>query len=85
MDPAKWEAFAQARREELRKILGIVDPREPGLLEEVEIAGARPAEHGNWTAHHVRWPVFPGVYGGGRFVPAVDSTAGPRDRHSRCR
>ncbi|MDR3404728.1 MAG: dienelactone hydrolase family protein [Chthoniobacter sp.] len=65
-DRAKWDGFAQTRREELRRELGIVDARTPGLIEEVSIAGApTAAAHGNWSAHHVRWPVFPGVHGEG--------------------
>ncbi|MEP6670012.1 MAG: dienelactone hydrolase family protein [Chthoniobacter sp.] len=72
-DHAKWDEFTKARREELRSVLGIVDARTPGLIEEVSIAGA-PAEaaHGKWSAAHVRWPVFPGVHGEGvLFRPAT--------------
>ena len=65
-DRAKWDDFAKARREELRRELGIVDVRTPGLIEEISIAG-EPAEaaHGHWSTLHVRWPVLPGVYGEG--------------------
>src|SRR5581483_10268106 len=58
--------FARIRREDLQHELGIVDTRTPGLIEEVSVAGAPvEAPHGNWSAHHVRWPVFPGVHGEG--------------------
>ena len=72
-DRAKWDEFAKARREELRRQLGIVDARTPGLIEEITIASG-PVEpaHANWSAHHVRWPVLPGVHGEGvLFVPST--------------
>jgi dienelactone hydrolase len=65
-DHPHWDDFAKARRGELQRILGIVDQREPGLIEEVSPAGlVHNDHHAIWSARHVRWPVFPGVYGEG--------------------
>ncbi|EDY18104.1 hypothetical protein CfE428DRAFT_4240 [Chthoniobacter flavus Ellin428] len=71
-DRAHWDDFANARREELRQILGIVDKRESGLIEEIRTAGVSSAEdHNAPSAIHVCWPVFPGVHGEGvLFRPA---------------
>ena len=71
-DHAQWDTFANSRREELRRLLGIVDKRESGLIEAVTTAGAgEPKDSGTWSAQHVRWPVFPGVHGEGvLFRPA---------------
>jgi len=71
-DRAQWDNFTNARRDELRQLLGIVDKRESGLIEEVRIAGVGSAEdHNTPTAIHVRWPVLPGVHGEGvLFRPA---------------
>jgi dienelactone hydrolase len=71
-DPSQWETFTKARRGELLRILGIVDQREPGLIEEVSVAGQPQSESRTiWSAHHVRWPVLPGVHGEGvLFRPA---------------
>lgn len=71
-DGAQWEAFAKARREELRQILGIVDAREPGALESYAVGGLHPPTSlGSVTFQNVRWPVFPGVHGEGvLFLPA---------------
>jgi dienelactone hydrolase len=65
-DRAKWDDFAKARREDLRRELGIVDARQPGLIEEVNVAGPlAEAGHGHASAIHVRWPVLRGVQGEG--------------------
>lgn len=71
-DPAQWEGFAKARREELRHLLGIVDKRETGSLEYVGPAdsGQKAEDDGHFSTEHVRWPVFPGVHGEGvLFLP----------------
>lgn len=71
-----WDAFADARRQQLREIIGAIDPRTAGFIEQVTIAGAE--EHGVagvYTAHNVRWPVFEGVHGEGILFRPV---AGPR-------
>ena len=64
---SEWPAFAEARREELRKILGAVDPRTPGEMEEIIEPGATPVakdRHG-FTTHRVRWPALANVHGEG--------------------
>jgi dienelactone hydrolase len=62
-----WTLFAAARREQLRRILGVVDPRASGLIEEVRIAGGPDGMQatGGVQAVSVRWPVFSGVSGEG--------------------
>lgn len=66
-DPAQWETFAKARREELRRLLGIVDARETGPLEYSGLAGLGKKEenYGPYPVENVRWPVLPGVQGEG--------------------
>ncbi|HSI10572.1 MAG TPA: hypothetical protein VK961_00950 [Chthoniobacter sp.] len=66
-DPAQWETFANARREELRRQLGIVDQRETGPLEYSGRAGLEKMKdnYGPFPTEKVRWPVLPGVHGEG--------------------
>jgi len=74
-DHSQWEKFTAERREELRRMLGVVDQRETGLIEEIRTAGLLPAQmvkgHYEWSVEQVRWPVLPGVHGEGvLFRPA---------------
>ena len=62
-----WPAFAAAQREKLRRVIGVVDPRTPGRIEENAEAGAPPpaSTEAGYTLRRVTWPVFAGVNGEG--------------------
>ncbi len=69
----EWLEFTSKRRGQLRKILGAVDSRTPGILEEYQPAGAPGpmVRATGFSIRHVRWPVFAGVHGEGvLFLPA---------------
>ncbi len=62
-------------RENLRRIIGAVDPRAAGEFEFVGTASepAILAESAGIVVRRVRWPVFPGVYGDGILIERADT------------
>lgn len=63
---ASWTTFTAARREQLRKVLGAVDVRTPGAIEEYRSASTPPSlVKDGVTMRQVRWPVFSTVTGEG--------------------
>ena len=68
-----WAQFRALRREQLRTMLGMVDPVVSGSFENVTLTppdrNSRRREA--FSVQHVRWPVLPGVHGEGvLFWPA---------------
>jgi dienelactone hydrolase len=70
-----WGAFGEAQRQKLRRMIGAVDPRRSGVIEEVAEAGAPApvATAAGYTMHRVRWPVFEGVNGEGVLLRPVEN------------
>ncbi len=62
----QWAEFSKAKRERLRQIFGVVDPRTPGPLEEIQISRTPPPlDNKGVRTTPIRWPVFEGVHGEG--------------------
>lgn len=61
-----WKEFAEAKRKELREIIGAVDPKVPSSLQ------IESAEHWEGIIPHrvVRWEAFEGVHGEGMLIEA---------------
>jgi len=85
----RWDSFAAESREKLRTMLGAVDQRVTGRMEEIaDLAPAAPVTEGSYSVHHVRWPVFDGVNGEGllfrpRDEPKASTAARACDHDSR--
>ncbi|MDB5349053.1 MAG: Alpha/beta hydrolase family protein [Planctomycetota bacterium] len=62
-----YEKSVESNRESFRKILGIVDPRQPVRMERFgdDSAPTLVAESDRFRAYQVRWPVLEGVHGEG--------------------
>ncbi|MHA3772834.1 dienelactone hydrolase family protein [Verrucomicrobiota bacterium sgz303538] len=69
----QWDVFVAARREQLRRMIGAIDARTPGRMEEVRELGDGDSSglNATYTVQHVRWPVFDGVYGEGLLLLPV--------------
>jgi dienelactone hydrolase len=74
---ARWKADGvEAKRERLRKMLGAVDARISGKFEILGALDAAPTGDAAWSAVHVRWPVFDGVWGEGLLLrPRAEAKA----------
>ncbi len=72
---AEWPAFSKGQREKLRRTIGAVDPRKPGVFEVIAEAGAATpaATAAGYTTQRVRWPVFDGVNGEGVLFHPADA------------
>jgi hypothetical protein len=73
-----YEQSVAANRARLRKIIGVVDSREPASLETVAAAGdaAVVAETPAYRVHQVCWPVLDEVFGEGLYLEPAGSPAG---------
>ena len=73
------ESFLAEKRERLRKILGLIDPRVAPQLEEISTPGKAAAAvggGGSYSIHQVRWTVFEGVHGEGLLLrPRAEARA----------
>ncbi|MDQ3621868.1 MAG: dienelactone hydrolase family protein [Verrucomicrobiota bacterium] len=69
-----WEQFTAERRAQLRNVLGAIDTRVTGAVEEILEAGAKQAAatDSGYSVHRVRWPVFAGVAGEGLLLVPAD-------------
>lgn len=65
-----YEASVAENRQQLRQIIGAVDPRLPVSMERFgdDVNPARVAETPQYSVFQVRWPVLDGVLGEGLFV-----------------
>lgn len=74
----QWNSFADAKRDQLRRMIGVIDARIGGAIEEVRELGAAESSEPNdpYSVRRVRWPVFDGVHGEGVFFrPAGEPRA----------
>lgn len=67
---AAYEASVEPNRRELRRIIGVVEPRAAPAMERFgdDDNPALVADGGSWRAFQVRWPVLEGVTGEGLLV-----------------
>jgi len=74
---AAYEASVEPNRRELRRILGVVDPRPAPAMERFgdDDNPALVADGGAWRAFQVRWPALEGVTGEGLLVEPMSPPA----------
>ncbi len=76
--PDAYEKSIAPNREELKRILGVVDPRVPAVMEYFgdDDHPARAAETSRYCVMQVRWPVWDGVSGEGLLMQPKSTPAG---------
>lgn len=76
--PEAYVKSAEPNRENLREIVGAVDQRVPGTLEQFgdDANPALVAESDRYGVYQVRWPVLEGVFGEGLWVRPKGQAAG---------
>lgn len=75
---AAYEKSVEVNRARLRTIIGVVDAREPAMMERFGDDGDSPlvVETDSWRAFQVRWPALTGVWGEGLLLDPRNSGAG---------
>ena len=74
---AAYEKSIESNRSRFRMIIGVVDAREPVMMERFGDDDDSPlvAETGAYRIHQVRWPVLEGVWGEGLMLEPTSSPA----------